>query len=133
MAVIVKLLRLAGADIIVLPSAWGTFAISVKDTRECPRVCLSELVRRKASFLALAGGKWAGTVSTCVNALKTNDFILISGTGVFSHPRGPEAGARSLVQAWEASEAGVEIELYAHEKKELREALSHFRGRIGPQ
>lgn len=59
-------------------------------------------------------------------AFGTVDFSMVPGRGVFGHPMGPEGGARSIRQAWEAIEKGVSIEAYAESHKELRQAIRAF-------
>ncbi|NTU54223.1 MAG: ribulose 1,5-bisphosphate carboxylase, partial [Chlorobiaceae bacterium] len=51
------------------------------------------------------------------------DFGFVPGRGVFGHPMGPRAGARSIRQAWEAIEQGISIESYAEDHPELQAML----------
>lgn len=54
------------------------------------------------------------------------------GRGVFDHPAGPAAGARSVRQAWEAIVCGVSLEEYARNHLELREAIKAFGKKDSP-
>lgn len=58
--------------------------------------------------------------------LRTKDFGIIPGRGVFGHPMGPMGGAKSLRQAWDAISKGVALDEYAKEHKELNEAIKTF-------
>jgi ribulose-bisphosphate carboxylase large chain len=51
---------------------------------------------------------------------------MVPGRGVFGHPMGPEDGARSIRQAWEAIDRGISIDDYAKSHKELEQAIAAF-------
>ncbi|MCC7278539.1 MAG: ribulose 1,5-bisphosphate carboxylase, partial [Chromatiaceae bacterium] len=50
----------------------------------------------------------------------------VPGRGVFGHPLGPDAGAASIRQAWEACRMGLAIERHAETHLELRSAIAAF-------
>ena len=58
--------------------------------------------------------------------LKTLDFGIVPGRGVFGHPGGPRAGAASLLQGWEAFSKGLSLEEYARDHPELKAAIEAF-------
>jgi ribulose-bisphosphate carboxylase large chain len=124
--VLVKLFRVCGADVVIIPSAWGTFAISESETVECVSACVERLADLNSSFPAPSGGKWAIHVPLIHRKLRSSDFLLIVGAGVFNHPMGPQAGAASLIQAWEATTLNQPLDKYAKKKKELRSAMGFF-------
>ena len=72
------------------------------------------------------GSDWAGTLEKILSRMKTIDFGLIPGRGVFGHPQGPRAGAKSLHQAWEAYLAKTPLEEYARGCPELAAAIETF-------
>ena len=48
------------------------------------------------------------------------------GGGVHSHPMGTKAGAKAVLQAYEAWEKKIPIEEYAKDKEELRVAIEFY-------
>lgn len=58
--------------------------------------------------------------------IKTIDFITTMGGGVHSHPQGTEAGARAIIQAYDAWKQNVPLHEYAKEHKELASAIEFF-------
>ena len=79
---------------------------------------------------AFSSGQWAGTVPVTWEAVGTADLLFMSGGGIMAHPDGPDAGVRSIRQAWDAVRAGRRLEDAAAEQPELRHALDFF-GRKG--
>jgi len=80
--------------------------------------------------LPVAGsGQWGGQApETYRRTGGTLDLLYLCGGGVVSHPGGPAAGVRAVRQAWEAAVAGVSLEIYAREHRELAEAIAKFGG-----
>jgi ribulose 1,5-bisphosphate carboxylase large subunit-like protein len=80
--------------------------------------------------LPVAGsGQWGGQApETYARTGQTLDLLYLCGGGVVSHPSGPAAGVRAVRQAWEAAVAGVSLEIYAREHRELAEAIAKFGG-----
>jgi ribulose-bisphosphate carboxylase large chain len=58
--------------------------------------------------------------------LRTIDFGMVPGRGVFGHPMGPRAGAASLRQAWAAVVNRISLKEFASDSPELREAIRAF-------
>ena len=54
------------------------------------------------------------------------DFGFVPGRGVFAHPLGPAAGARSIRQAWEAIAHGIPLARQALDHPELAAAIAAF-------
>src|SRR5204862_1028785 len=71
------------------------------------------------------GGVWAGS-TPAVLAAAGPDVMLLLGMGAYEHPGGPEAGARSVVQAIEAVTAGRPLADAAVDAPDLAAALAHF-------
>lgn len=124
--VLVKLQRLAGADVVVIPSPWGSFVMDEKCHRLNIDACLSTFHEISVIFPGFSGGKSAMTLRKCYESVDSEDFIIVVGSALFYHPLGVEAGARSLIQGWEAIMQGVEIEQYAIDHKELQATIRHF-------
>jgi ribulose-bisphosphate carboxylase large chain len=121
--VITKLQRIAGFDVIIMPGFGDRMKIPEKEVLECVACCLEPLGGMKKSLPVPAGSQWAGTTGFLFERLKTVDFGIVPGRAVFGHPMGPEAGARSLMQGWEAVQEGVTLEEYSRDHDELREAI----------
>jgi ribulose-bisphosphate carboxylase large chain len=64
--------------------------------------------------------------------IKTIDFITTMGGGVHSHPSGTQAGAKAVLQAYDAWKQKVTQQKYAKDHKELSEAIEFF-NRYGTQ
>jgi ribulose 1,5-bisphosphate carboxylase large subunit-like protein len=80
--------------------------------------------------LAVAGsGQWGGQApETFARTGRTQDLLYLCGGGVVSHPGGPGAGVRAVRQAWEAAVAGIPLEVYARDHRELAQSIAKFGG-----
>jgi len=54
------------------------------------------------------------------------DFITTMGGGVHSHPMGTSAGATAVLQAYEAWQNNIPLDVYAQNKEELRVAIEFY-------
>jgi ribulose-bisphosphate carboxylase large chain len=88
--------------------------------------CFKPLGHLKKTLPVPAGSQWAGSTPMIYEKLKTVDFGIVPGRGVFNHPMGPQAGAASLRQGWEAFQQGLTLEEYARNHPELRAAIEAF-------
>lgn len=59
-------------------------------------------------------------------ALGNADLIVTAGGGIFGHPQGVSAGVTALREAWEAAQAGVDLQTYAATRPALQSALSFW-------
>ena len=72
-----------------------------------------------------AGSQWAGSIEKLYKLFNNNpDFAIVPGRAVFSHPMGPGAGAKALQQGWDAVINGYDLEEYAIDHPELKEAIA---------
>lgn len=60
------------------------------------------------------------------NVLGNSDLIVTAGGGIFGHPHGVSAGVAALREAWEAAQAGIDIQTYAATRPALKSALSFW-------
>jgi 3-oxoisoapionate-4-phosphate decarboxylase len=75
----------------------------------------------------VGSGQWGGQApDTYARTGRTTDLLYLCGGGVVSHPGGPAAGVRAVRQSWEATVAGVPLEVYAREHQELAQSLAKF-------
>lgn len=128
MPVLVKLLRLAGADMIGLAGFGPRMHTATADVAAAIAACVEPLPGIRPALPVPGGGDWAGTLPQVYAQIGHADFAFIAGRGVFGHPLGPQAGARSLRQAWDAVCTGVPLRDHAAAAPELAAALQAFGG-----
>lgn len=124
--VVNKLQRLSGFDGIIMPGLGDRMNTTDSEVAENVNVCLSQWENIKPSLPAPGGSDWAGSMLKMYKTFGTIDFSMVPGRGVFGHPMGPECGARSIRQAWEAIEKDITITEYAKTHKELAQAIEAF-------
>jgi ribulose-bisphosphate carboxylase large chain len=124
--VIIKLQRMVGFDSIIFPGLGARMRTSDQEVLENVDQCLKPMSAMKPCLPVPAGSQWAGTTLDIYQTLKTVDFGIVPGRGVFEHPLGPRAGAASLRQAWDAFQKGVTLEEYGKTAAELRAAIDAF-------
>jgi ribulose-bisphosphate carboxylase large chain len=80
--------------------------------------------------LPVAGsGQWGGQApETFARTGRTQDLLYLCGGGIVSHPGGPAAGVRAVRQAWEAAVAGIPLDVYARDHRELAQSIAKFGG-----
>jgi ribulose-bisphosphate carboxylase large chain len=125
--VVTKLQRLAGFDAII----FAGMGARMKNYRGAViadvDACRNPLAARgdadaggiRTALPVPAGSQWAGSLAPLYEDIGSTDFAIVPGRAVFGHPDGPKAGAKSLHQGWEAVKAGVSLEDYAREHREL--------------
>ena len=123
---ITKLQRMAGFDVIILAGFGARMKTSDQEVIENVNECLKPLGHMKPALPVPAGSQWAGSTAELYQILKTIDFGIVPGRGVFGHPMGPRAGAASLLQGWQAFKEGVSLEEYAATHPELKAAIEEF-------
>ena len=75
----------------------------------------------------VCSGQWGGQApETYARTGQTVDLLYLGGGGIIAHPGGPGAGVRAIRQAWEATVAGIGLEDYARDHRELAESLRKF-------
>jgi ribulose-bisphosphate carboxylase large chain len=123
---ITKLQRMVGFDVIILPGFGARMKTSDTEVFENVNECLKPLGQMKRALPVPAGSQWAGSTGELYEILKTIDFGIVPGRGVFGHPMGPKAGATSLLQGWEAFSQGVSLKEFARTHPELKAAIEEF-------
>ena len=124
--VIIKLQRMVGFDTIILPGFGSRMKTPDREVLENVEECLKPLGHMKPCLPVPAGSQWAGSTIDIYEKLKTIDFGIVPGRGVFEHPMGPRGGGASLNQAWEAHRNGVTLEEYGETHPELKAAIEAF-------
>jgi len=124
--VIIKLQRIVGFDSIIFPGLGTRMRTSDKEVLKNVEECLKPLGNLKPCLPVPAGSQWAGTTLDIHKTLKTIDFGIVPGRGVFEHPMGPKAGAASLRQAWDGFQKGITLEDHSKTCEELKSAIKAF-------
>jgi ribulose-bisphosphate carboxylase large chain len=123
---ITKLQRMVGFDAIILAGFGARMKTSDAEVFENVNECLTPLGHMKRALPVPAGSQWAGSTGELYETLKTIDFGIVPGRGVFGHPMGPRAGAASLIQGWQAFKENISFEEYAKTHPELKAAIEEF-------
>ncbi len=121
-----KLHRMAGIDNLVIPSPKSVLMEYPTDIDNEIKSCQEPLGNLKQSMPFLGGGNRADNMARILDAAGTSNVGYIVGHGIYSHPDGPEAGTKSIIQAWEAYKDGIDIKEYAKKHPELKKAIEYF-------
>lgn len=124
--VVTKLERLVGFDAVIKPGFGERMITTDQEVLDNIDECLKEISSIKRVLPLPGGSDWAGSVPEMYRKIGSIDFGMVPGRGVYAHPSGPEAGARSLRQAWDAVKKNVNLANYGKTHPELREALNYF-------
>ena len=74
----------------------------------------------------VSGGLNPTLLKPFIDVMGNIDFITTMGAGCHAHPGGTRAGATALVQSCEAYLKKIDINTYAKDHKELKEAIDFF-------
>jgi len=100
-ALLIKLQRLSGADIAVLPGDFATAAMDRAETAACLEACSGELGSLARTLPVIMGGKSPQGLRQYRELISGNDFMIIAATTVDTHPGGLAEGARAFRDAWD--------------------------------
>jgi 2,3-diketo-5-methylthiopentyl-1-phosphate enolase len=120
-----KLPRLAGADIIVYPSPYGTLSYSRSKHLRLAQTMTDPFYGIRRTAPAPGGGLHAGMVPRLFDDLGI-DFALGAGGAVHGHRQGAAAGARAIRQALEAAARGESLAAARTANPELAAALDQW-------
>ncbi|HZG58624.1 ribulose-bisphosphate carboxylase large subunit family protein [Paenibacillus sp.] len=121
-----QLCRLAGADHLHVNALNSKFYESNESVIRSVQAIRTPLFGGNEAMPVLSSGQSAATAAETYEKLGTYDLLNVAGGGILAHPSGPEAGVRSMIQAWEAAIGGIPAETYAETHPELGEALRTF-------
>ena len=158
--VAIKLQRLAGFDVMILPGMGVRMQTTEEELRANIQACVGPMGNIKPALPVPGGSDWAGTVPVLYKKMqgyspsplvgeglrplaegggegrspqgcspqgwRAIDFGMVPGRGVFNHPSGPKAGAKSFRQAWEAIAQKIPIEEQKRKCPELAAAYQKF-------
>jgi ribulose 1,5-bisphosphate carboxylase large subunit-like protein len=94
--------------------------------------CMTPLLDESDRALPVIGsGQWGGQApETYARNGGSVDLLYLGGGGIMGHPGGPGAGVRAIAQAWEAAVAGIPLDDYARDHRELAQSIAAF-GKTG--
>ncbi|MBI4226748.1 MAG: 2,3-diketo-5-methylthiopentyl-1-phosphate enolase [Candidatus Omnitrophica bacterium] len=121
-----RMMRLAGADLVLYPAHYGTFPFPAEE-----EFAIRDALRQPMGSLAPAWpGPSVGIHPGMVPRLLADygrDVVINAGGGIHGHPRGAQAGARAMRQAVELALAGRPFtEPLPSGHGELAVALTHW-------
>ena len=96
----VKMQRVCGADMVLLPPEFATGYMDKAEEQECITACTAPLGNLKPTLPIIAGGKTPKKLQQYLSAVGGIDFMIIAATSVDTHPGGIEAGARAFRESW---------------------------------
>lgn len=120
--VIGKLSRMAGADIMVYPCAYGKLKLLREAYIRIAQTVQAPFYGLKPSFPSPAAGIHPGILPTMAEDIGL-DFLIGAGGAMHGHPMGPAAGVVALTKAADAIVAGTDLREAAKESKELQAAI----------
>jgi ribulose-bisphosphate carboxylase large chain len=125
MLVIAKLARLAGIDELHTGTVIGKMEGTKEDILNINNSLKKDWFGMKSTLPIASGGLHPGLIPELVKILGP-DMIINLGGGIHGHPKGVKAGACAARQAVDASIKGIDINEYAVNHKELKEALEFW-------
>lgn len=126
MNVFAKLVRMCGGDALHIGTLGvGKMEGDMAGGRLSLAACRDTDVPFRTVMPVCSGGMYPGIVPAVMEAVGNNVQIQAGG-GVAGHPEGVRGGAKAMCQAVDAAFAGISLEKYAEDHKELREALDRW-------
>ncbi|WP_028775420.1 2,3-diketo-5-methylthiopentyl-1-phosphate enolase [Shimazuella kribbensis] len=122
-----KLLRAAGADLVLFPSPYGSVALEKKAALGIAQ----ELTKPNEAWKRALPVPSAGIHPALVPKLIEDfgkDSVINAGGGIHGHPDGATAGAKAFRQAIEAVQKGINLSDAASSHEELAKALDLWGG-----
>jgi len=116
-----QLLRLAGADMVLYPSAYGSVTLGAAEGQALVAALRVDNGLRVA-LPAPSAGIHPGLVPALVRDFGT-DVVINAGGGIHGHPAGATAGGKAFVDAVDAVVSGQALEARALSSPELAAAL----------
>ncbi len=132
-----KLMRVAGADLVLFPSPYGSVVMPREENMAIKDVLLTEQLAQdyvhdvhgsasdlplRTSFPVPSAGIHPGLVPLILRDFG-HDVVVNTGGGVHGHPMGAAAGGRAFRQAIQATLEGTDLQTYASSHSELAEAI----------
>lgn len=120
-----KLMRIAGADLSLFPSPYGSVVMPKAENLAVMEALLTSELPQKPSFPVPSAGIHPGLVPLIMGDFGP-EVVVNAGGGVHGHPGGAAAGGRAFRQAVDATKAEIQLEKYAENHEELRIAIERW-------
>ena len=117
-----KLLRYAGADLVLFPSPYGSVALDRDETLGIAEELTKEDNRFKTAFPVPSAGIHPGLVPVLIQDFGKNS-IINAGGGVHGHPDGAVGGGKAFRAAVDAVLAGKTLQEAAQDNSYLQKAI----------
>lgn len=119
-----KLNRLAGADLVLFPSPYGSVVMPKEENLAIKEVLLQPMHHLKTSVPVPSAGIHPGIVPLILRDFGT-DVVVNAGGGIHGHPMGTAAGGRAFHQAIQATLQGISLQDAAAQTnhEELQKAI----------
>ncbi|MFS0722596.1 2,3-diketo-5-methylthiopentyl-1-phosphate enolase [Paenibacillus sp. 1P07SE] len=117
-----KLMRIAGADLSLFPSPYGSVVMPKEENLAVRDALLSDELSVPASMPVPSAGIHPGLVPLILRDFG-HEVVVNAGGGIHGHPMGTAAGGRAFRQAIDAAASGRKLSEAAAEHEELRTAL----------
>ena len=144
MQFLAKIMRMIGVDQIHAGTAVGKLVGKKIEVQNISKTLREEEIKEnfpylleqkwhsiKPAFPVASGGIHPGLIPDELDIFGKDVILLISG-GIHGHPQGTKAGAIASMQAIESYSQKINLEEYAKNHKELKEALQKW-GRLKPR
>lgn len=119
-----KLMRLAGADLVLFPSPYGS-VVMPKEENMAVDAALKAAGPHRTSLSVPSAGIHPGLVPAIVRDFG-HDVVVNAGGGIHGHPMGTAAGGQAFRQAIDAVLAGKSLREAAEEHESLRVAIDKW-------
>ena len=103
-----KLMRLAGADLVLFPSPYGSVVMPKEENLAVQAALIDSALPMKASFPVPSAGIHPGLVPLILRDFG-QDVVVNAGGGIHGHPQGTAAGGQAFRQAIHASLANIPL------------------------
>lgn len=125
-----KLLRIAGADLSLFPSPYGSVALPKDETLGIAYSLRTEKLGLRPSFPVPSAGIHPGLVPQLIQDFGV-DSVINAGGGIHGHPAGAIAGGKAFRQAIDITLAGKPFEEATSEQQnvELAQAIALWGGK----
>ncbi len=120
-----KLMRIAGADLSLFPSPYGSVVMPKAENLAVKEALLNAPLPQKPAVPVPSAGIHPGLVPLILQDFG-HDVVVNAGGGVHGHPMGAAAGGRAFRQAVDAVIQGQSLEHHAQQHEELRIAIERW-------
>lgn len=103
-----KLNRLAGADLVLFPSPYGSVVMPKEENLAIKEVLINEMHHLKTSLPVPSAGIHPGIVPLIIKDFGM-DVVVNAGGGIHGHPDGAIAGGQAFHQAIQATLQGIDL------------------------